>query len=149
MARTQVIETSTFHYYNANPKGRTTTDCVERALCTVLEIPYVQVVMDLAELQCKTGYDDGDAKLYDKYLQSKGWYKQRQPRKPDGKKYTGNEFCKQLQKDPWAFTGKEHDYNARIVANIGGGHVVAIVGGKVQDIWDSTVGCIGNYWVKR
>ena len=69
-------ETSTFHYYNANPKNRITTDCVIRAICTAHDQDYNHTVMELAEMQCKTGYDSGDAKLYDKYLQSKGWAKQ-------------------------------------------------------------------------
>lgn len=141
-------DTSTFHYHNANPKNRLTTDCVIRAICTALEQDYCKTVMELAELQCKTGFDDGDKKLYDKYLQSKGWKKQNQPRKDDNTKYTGKEFCEQLQADPWIFTGKENDYKARIVANIGGGHIVAIINGKVWDIWNSTNGCIGNYWTK-
>ena len=92
-------------------------------------------------MQCKTGYDDGDKKLYDKYLQSKGWKKYPQPRKWDNTKYTGEEFCKEIQTH-------EHEYSSYVVANIGGHHVVAIVNGKVWDIWDSTDGCIGNYWMR-
>jgi hypothetical protein len=129
-------ETSTFHYHNANPKNRITTDCVIRAISTATKIPYTQVVMEMAEMQCKTGYDDGDAKLYDKYLQSKGWVKHKQPRKLDNTKYTGEEFCKKAR--------RYENY----IANIGGHHVVAIVNAKVWDIWDSTDGCIGNYWTK-
>ena len=129
-------ETSTFHYYNANPKGRLTTDCVVRALCTALSIPYNQVVMELAEMQCKTGYDDGDVKLYDKYLQSKGWIKHKQPRKDDNTKYTGKEFCERAR------------FYENYVAHIGGGHIVAIVDAKVYDIWDCTYKTIGNYWTK-
>ena len=129
-------ETSTFHYHNANPKGRITTDCVVRAICTALELPYNQVVMELAELQCKTGYDDGDAKLYDIYLQTKGWVKHQQPRKPDNTKYTGKEFCERAR--------TYQNY----IAHIGGHHIVAIVNCKVFDIWDSTGKTIGNYWTK-
>lgn len=136
-------DTSTFHYYNANPKNKITTDCVIRAICTALEQDYNQTVMELAEMQCKTGYDDGDNKLYDKYLQSKGWTKHKQPRKADNTKYTGKEFCRELNKDILA-VGK------KIVANIGGNHTVCIKESsstfKVHDIWDSTDGCIGNYW---
>ena len=139
-------ETSTFHYYNANPKNRITGDCWARAICTALEIPYEQVVMEMAEMQCETGYDSSS--LIDRYLKSKGWKKQQQPRKDDNTKYTGEEFCQQFQYVPWLFTGKENNYKARIVANIGTHHVVAIVEGKVWDIWDSTDGCIGNYWTK-
>lgn len=135
-------ETSTFHYHNQNPHNRITTDCVIRAISTATEIPYNQVVMELAEMQCKTGYDDGDKKLYDKYLQSKGWRKCDQPRKWDNTKFTGDEWCRELK-----YEYRSPRY-ARMVANIGGGHVVAIIGYKVWDIWDSTDGCIGNYWIK-
>ena len=112
--------------------------------------------MELAELQCKTGYDDGDAKLYDKYLQSKGCCKQKQPRKDDGTKYTGKEWC------DWVSINEPHDCRYKdckaIIAHIGGHHVVCIKPAdgdgfnrrfKVYDIWDSTYGCIGNYWIIR
>lgn len=55
---------------------------------------YATVVMDLAKLQCETGYDYGDKPLIDRYLQMHGFLKQKQPKKPNGKKYTGGEFCK-------------------------------------------------------
>lgn len=138
-------ETRTFHFHNANPKNRFTTDCVIRAICTALDTTYSEVVMDLARLQCETGYDDGDDKIYDKYLISKGFVKNKQPRKEDGTKYTGKEFCKMLQQDYGYVIGKD----IRIVAHLGGHHVVAIVDGKVWDTWDSTWGCIGNYWYKE
>lgn len=140
-------DTKTFHYYNANPKNRITTDCVIRAIATATEQDYNKTVMELAQMQCDTGYDDGDKKLYDKYLQSKGWKKCSQPRKADNTKYTGREFCKQIKEDiVWATNG---EHLKHIVANIGGNHVVAIIDGKVWDIWDSTDGCIGNYWIKE
>lgn len=130
--------TKTFHFHNANPKNRITTDCVIRAICTALEQDYNVTVMELAALQCETGYDDGDKKLYDTYLQGKGFIKKSQPRKRDNTKYTGKDFCKKLA-DPLK----------RYVANLGGGHVVAIVNCRVWDTWDSTDGCIGNYWERE
>ena len=136
-------DTSTFHYYNANPKNKLTTDCVIRAIATALEQDYNTTVMEMAEMQCKTGYDDGDKKLYDKYLQSKGWIKHDQPRKWDNTKYTGEDWCRELWQNYRATNYK------RIVANIGSHHVVAIINYKVWDTWDSTDGCIGNYWTKR
>lgn len=138
-------DTSTFHYHNQNPRNRITTDCVIRAISTATEIPYNRVVMELTELQCKTGYDDGDAKLYELYLKQEGFIKQKQPRKADNTKYTGAEFCKALQSDYGYVIGKD----IRIVAHIGGGHIVAIVDGKVWDIWNCTYKTIGNYWVKE
>ena len=128
--------TSTFTFYNANPKGKYTSDCVARALSTALNIPYNNVVLDLAHLQCSTGYDKGDVKLYEIYLKSKGYEKHKQPRKEDNTKYTGVEFCQVL-----ADKGKKY------VVHIGGNHIAAIINGKVFDTWNSTDGCIGNYWV--
>lgn len=127
-------DTKTFHYYNANPKGRITADCVARAVCTALEQDYVETVREMVDLQIKTGYEYTDKKCIEKYMELKGWKKVKQPRKSDNTKYTGKEFCK--------------IFKGTCVANIGGNHVVCIKDGKVHDIWDSTDGCIGNYWVK-
>lgn len=139
-------ETRTFHYYNANPKNRITGDCRIRAIAAACEVPYNQVVMDLAEIQCETGYDQCCNQGLDILLKRYGWIKIRQPRKADNTKYTGEEFCKWIKEDIiWATNGEKLK---RIVANIGGHHMVAIIDAKVWDIWDSTDGCIGNYWVK-
>jgi hypothetical protein len=130
-------DTSTFHYFNANPKGRITGDCTFRAISIALNQDYNVTVMEMAEMMCKTGYSLNDAKGEEKYLASKGWIKHSQPRKPDGTKYTGKEWCKlKAQK------------NIRYIAHIGGCHTVAIIDGQVWDTWDSTDGCIGNYWTK-
>lgn len=131
-------ETKTFHYYNANPKNRITGDCTFRAICTALEQSWEQTVMEMAELSCKTGYAINDSKGIERYLKEKGWVKHSQPRKSDNTKYTGKEFCSKIA-----------DKNTRYVCNIGGHHIVAVVDGKVNDHWDSTDGCIGNYWTKK
>lgn len=138
-------ETRTFHYYNANPRNRKGCDCVVRAICTALGQSWEQTVRELTELGIKHGYLLNDPSLFPKYLESKGWIKKPQPRKSDNTKYTGVEFC-HLTKESivWAVG---YDFT-RIVANLGGNHTVAIIDGKVWDIWDSTDGCIGNYWVK-
>ena len=129
-------DTATFHYHNANPKNRITGDCRIRAISVACEVPYNQVVMDLAKIQCETGYDQCCNQGIDILLKQYGWVKHKQPRKPDNTKYTGVEFCERAR--------TYENY----IANIGGHHIVAIVGGKVWDIWDSTGGCIGNYWTK-
>ena len=136
--------TSTFHYYNANPKNRITGDCIIRAISLATEIPYTTVVRELAELQCETGY--ADPELTDRYLKSKGWIKHKQPRQCDGTKYTGKQFCKEiLRYDSEIDTGNDLHH---IIANIGCHHIVAIIAGCICDIWDSSDGCIGNYWTK-
>lgn len=147
-------ETNTFHFFNANPKNRYTGDCRIRAISKATGIDYNKVVMALALIQIETGYDQcanqGISILMDKL----GWKKMPQPRKPDGTKYTGRQFCREIQR--WVGDSENHGnevkdgivISPRIFANIGGNHEVAIIDGKVWDTWDSTEGCIGNYWVK-
>ena len=141
-------DTAVFHYYNRNPRNRITTDCVVRAISTGLDIPYNDVVMEMAQMQCETGYDDGSTQLIDRYLKSKGWIKCKQPRKEDNTKYTGEEFCLKIQHPIYAEELDFPDCNwHRMIANIGGHHIVAIIEGQINDIWDSSRGCIGNVWV--
>lgn len=90
--------------------------------------------MEMAVVSCETGFALNDSKGIAKYMEAKGWRKMPQPKKPNGLKYTGAEFCK--------------IFKGTCVANIGGHHTICIKDGKVWDIWDSTDGCIGNYWVK-
>lgn len=131
-------ETSTFHYFNANPKNRITGDCWLRAICTGLNEPYNEVLKEMVEIHIETGYEMSCDKAVEKYLKRKGWEKMEQPRHIDNTKFTGSEFCKYL-----AAKGE------RYICNIGGHHMVAIVDKKVYDIWDSTNKTIGNYYVKN
>lgn len=129
-------DTATFRYYNANPKNRITGDCWLRAICTGLDRPYNEVLREMVEVHIQTGYEMSCDKAVEKYLASKGWKKMKQPRRSDNTKYTGSEFCKWIAEP-----------NKRYICNIGGHHMVAIVDRKVNDIWDSTYKCIGNYYV--
>lgn len=127
--------TDTFEFYNANPKNKKTEDCVFRALSVALEQTWEDTLMEMAKLSCKTGYAITGKNLINKYLESKGWKKNKQPRKSDGRCYTGKEFVK--------------TFKGMCIANIGSSHIVCIRDGKVIDIWDSTDCCIGNYWTKE
>lgn len=135
-------DTSTFHFYNANPKNKITSDCVIRAICTALERPYDEIYEELFKYSIKCGYMLNDKKCYEKYLESKGWKKHHQPKKPNNTKYSGKEFCEDVQDNSW-------NLPKRIVAHIGSHHLVAIIDGKVWDVWDSTYGSIGNWWSKE
>ena len=141
--------TKTFKFINVNPKGRITGDCVIRAIATATDTPYNEVVRLAAETTIETGYFL-DNRFTSEFLARLGWVKCKQPRKADGTKYTGEQFCMAIQKylkDGTPIVGAER-ISDRMVASIGSHHEVAIVDGKVNDIWDSTDGCIGNYWVK-
>ena len=145
-------DTDTFKYYNANPKGKITCDCVVRALCTAMDKPYNSVVMEMAELQCYTGLDTTSTEGIAAYLKQQGWTRCKQPRKPNGKKYTGKEFCSLImhptRSEELVLTDKPYSKN-KVIANIGGHHIVAIVDGRIHDTWDSTQGSIGIVWVKE
>lgn len=144
-------DTDYFHFHNANPKGKMTTDCVVRAISTALGQPYGQTLMEMAEMTIKTGYMYNENKGIDKYMQSKGWIKCKQPRKSDGTKYTGREFCRTLTHPIYSeelnLTNKSFEMN-RVLANIGGHHIVAIMSGQIYDTWNSADGSIGIVWVK-
>ena len=147
-------ETKTFHFYNANPKKRYTGDCRIRALSVATGIDYNIIVMMCAVIQIETGYDQCAHQGISILMDRLGWVKMPQPRKKNGKKYTGVEFCKVQQK--WlhdtANHGNEWDdgivISPKIFCNIGGHHEAAIIDGKIWDTWDSTRGCVGNYWYK-
>lgn len=128
-------DTSTFHFHNENPKGRITGDCTFRAIARATGKSWVEVVREMAEISIKTGYAVNDKKGIEKYMESIGWVKMPQPRKADGTKCTGAEFAKEI---PYR----------NVVCMIGGHHVTCIIDGKVNDIWDCTNKCIGNYWIK-
>ena len=147
--RLKYPDTQVFHYHNANPKNKITTDCVIRALTVGLDTTYEQVLMETAKMQCVTGIDCRETSGIDKYLKSKGWIKLPQPKKPDGTLYTGEEFCLKLQHPIYC---EELNFPEckwrRLIANIGGHHTVAIVEAQVWDIWDSSYGKIHSVWVE-
>ena len=141
--------TDTFRYFNANPKNRITGDCRIRAIATATGEDYNKIVLAFAIIQIETGYDQTANQGISILMEKLGWKKMPQPRKANGTKYTGKQWCKLLN--------KEHPDGIKAVANIGGHHIVAIMPKvidkkmkhRVYDIWDSTEGCIGNYWVKE
>lgn len=142
-------DTKTFHFYNANSHNHFSGDCVIRAICTALNQTWETTLEEMCKIGLKYGYVPTDDHVIAKYMTSKGWMKCKQPRKEDNTKYTGKEFCRKIQHPIYI-----NELNLpscqidRILANIGGHHIVAIVEGQVNDIWDSTDGCIGNVWVK-
>lgn len=142
--------TTTFNFYNANPHNRITGDCTTRAICTALHQSWEDTVMDLVNIGLPKGLLPNERACYERYLASKGFIKHKQPRKADNTKYTGKEFCELLNTlDPFGQIGD-------IIAHIGGHHIVCIrpfdkgnrltCKHKVMDHWNSTNGCIGNWW---
>lgn len=139
-------DTETFHYYNANPHNRKGGDCVVRAICTALGQDWGDTLMELTKLGLVLGYMPTDPQCYTKYLNLKGWKKWAQPRKALNTKYTGKEFCTGIRRGEIGENPLSHE---NIIAHIGGNHIVAIIDNRIRDIWDSSKGCIGNFWTKK
>ena len=138
--------TDCFVNYNANPKDKITDDCVIRALSRALGEEWDEVLMGLYAIALKYKYSLTDKKCYERYLKSKGWIKCKQPRKVDNTKYTGKEWCEWLN--------QHREYGEHIIAHIGGHHIVCVAQDvdddyKVFDTWNSTYGCIGNFFIKQ
>lgn len=150
--RRKYPDTDYFHFHNPNPKGKLTEDCVIRAVTTALNQPYEQTIREMAEMTIKSGYMLCGTKGIDKYMQSKGWTRCKQPKKYDGTKYTGKEFCRTLYHPIYSeeiqLTKEDYD-SSRLLVNIGGHHTVAIIHGQIYDTWNSAEGSIGIVWVKK
>ena len=143
--------TTYFKYYNANPKEKKTGDCVVRALSVAMKKSWDDVLTDLYKYAIKYKQMLNDDALYKKYLKDNGWMMLKQPRTIDNTKYTGIEFCQELQ-EGCCFNydnGIMVDGFSDIIAHIGGHHIVAIIDCKIVDTWNSAKGCIGNIWVKQ
>lgn len=130
-------DTATFKYVNRNPKGRITGDCVYRALSDALDKDWCEVVRELAELACETGYAVSIPENYGLYLERQGFKKHKQPRHEDGTKYTLAEFI------------DEH-LNGTYVVNLPS-HLTVVKAGKCHDIWNCTNSDrrVGNFWCKK
>lgn len=136
--------TQYFTYYNANPKDKTTGDCVIRAISKAMDKSWDEVFNALCDITKKYKLMPNDRKCYNRYLKDNGWVECSQPRKWDNTKYTGKEFCNYLD---------ETEAGTSVIAHIGSHHIVAIVEDyrnihKIYDTWNSSSHCIGKYWVK-
>lgn len=130
-------DTDTFHYLNVNPHKRITGDCIVRAISFACDVPYNDVVMDCARIQCETGYDmtvsQGVSILMERY----GWAKNRQLRHLDNTKFTVKEFVEAFPKGTYILSMA--------------GHMTVIKDGVCYDIWDCVKygRTVGNYWTKE
>lgn len=111
-----------FIYYNPNPLGNDTGDCVIRAISKALNQTWDKTYWDL----CDQGYkmaDWGDSnKVWDSYLRGCGFKRKVIPNTcPDC--YTIKDFC------------NEHPYGIYILAT--GNHLVATIHGDYFDSFNS------------
>lgn len=125
--------------YNVNPKGRKTGDCAVRALVGTLKVHYDEAIDLCAEYAKKLCYGITDKQIMEAVLKDYGYVKMKQPKKPNGKKYTVGEMDKILTKE---------QMKEGVFVTIAGHHT-CITDGYVQDIWDCRKKSVGNYYVKN
>ena len=121
-----------YRYYNPNPSGKVTGDCVIRGLCKVLnqswDITYIDVFFE--------GFMSKDMmsanSVWESYLSGRGF---RRKMLPDTCPicYTVKQFC------------FEHPIGLYLLAT--GTHVVAVENGDYYDAWDSGEEVPIYYWV--
>ena len=148
--RLKYPETETFLWHNENPKGHITGDCTVRAIAGATEQSWCAVLDGLHATYRDTS--DMDMKAVNKYLESCGWLKHKQPRHSNGKKFTGAELAR------W-FSANFPDGEAGNVICSVANHMMCLKPTfhgdgincryKVIDIWNSSGKTIGNYWLRR
>lgn len=126
-----------FEKVNVNPKGRKTGDCSTRAIAGTLNISWEEALQLQFEESMKSCYGITNKEVTEKVLARFGYIKMKQPRKPNGKKYTVNEIDQLL-------TEKQMQEGVLIsIAN----HDTCIKNGVVQDLWDCRYKTVLNYWI--
>jgi len=128
-------ETQTFHFHNANPKGKNANDCVARAISVALSQSWEVTIREMTELGIKLGLSFNEDKCIDSYLEEKGWTKYKEPRNENNKKITICQFLKKPGNDKGV-----------IIAKAGSHHITLIVDGVVWDTWDCSNQTIHRYF---
>lgn len=109
-------------YYNANPEGRHTDDCVKRALSKALGYDWYRVHIELAVITMVRAGIETENEIWGEYLERKGF---RRYSIPDTCPfcYTIRDFC------------DDHPDGTFVLGT--GSHVVCVVDGDYYDTWDS------------
>lgn len=136
-----------FHYLQKNPTKRI-GDCVIRAFASVLDISWNEAMDRIAAASGNENTTVNIATVFHQLLKQEGFSK-RSPMRVNGKRLTGKEFCREL--DKVLHNGE------RVFANVGCSHVAAILPFvehgtthyKIVDCWDSSDRLIGDYWIKE
>ena len=125
---------SNYIYYNPNPKGKATTDCVIRMLCRIFGYGWNEAYDELSTV-VHTEYEMPSSNyIWETYLKRHGFSKVTLPITcPDC--YSVKHF---------AF---DHSYGTFIACT--GSHVVAVIDGFYYDAWDSGDESVTYYFERR
>jgi hypothetical protein len=124
-----------FRYYNCNPHHKRTDDCVVRSIAAGTGDSWEDTAKGLFNEMMSTGYAMGCQECYGVYLKKKGWVKQKQVVRTNGKKVRVGELAKK--------------FNGHIILHVGQGHCSYVADGCVWDIWDCSNEVAGSLWVPQ
>ena len=121
-------------FYNPNPEGKYTSDCVVRALTILLNDTWDNIYIDLCMQGAFVHGMPNDNDVWSKYLKANGFKQYLLPQTcPDC--YTLKQFCL--------------DFNSGTYMVATGSHVVAVVDGNYYDTGDSGNEVPIYYWRKE
>ena len=129
------MKKQTYYYYNCNPLCRITDDCVVRAISASTGIKWGETIRALAENSIKTGHMIHTPENYGRYLEERGYIKQKQPRYKNGRAMKFKDFVKL--------------FDGHAVCRCNDDHVTYVADNAVWDIWDVSDQIVGDYWVYK
>lgn len=126
-----------FINYNANVKGKKTSDCAIRAICTALNTSWEETYRDLANYSIEKGLMLNDKRAIEGYLKVKGYKMQKMPKHEDRTRYTIQEFIDEI--------AKPYDIYILDIAC----HLTLVKNKVLIDTWDCSCKSVGNFWIIR
>lgn len=126
-----MIAMNTFKYYQPNPVGNVTRDCVIRAISAALDLSWDEAFDIIAERAKQMGTTMDENAVYGSVLRQCGFYRAVPPNNcPDC--FTAHDFC------------LSHPTGVYVLGFTG--HVAAVIDGQVWDSFDSTGEIVNYYW---
>lgn len=124
-----------FINYNANPKGRKTTDCVIRAMSTALNNTWEDTYRALVDFSIKRGLASSDKRAITLFLHYKGYTKQKMHKREDNTRYSVKDFIDEIAKP-------------KAVYIIGlANHLTVVKDGVLLDTWNCSKKIVNSYWI--
>ena len=122
---------NTYRYFNPNPTGTNTRDCVIRAISAVLGISWDDAFDLIADRAKQMGQTMDDNAVYGSVLRQRGFYRAIIPNTcPDC--FTARDFC------------LDNPHGIFVLGFTG--HVAAVIDGQLWDSWDSSEMLPTYYW---
>lgn len=114
--------TDRYIFFNPNPKGKKTSDCVIRMLCRIFDMSWREAYIDLSRVALRECEMPSSNFIWETYLKQNGFKRNNLP-----------DTC------PDCITVREFAslYSQGIFVACTGSHVVAVISGRYYDAWDS------------